>query len=208
MRGACVLNWMRLVTAVCAVLLLGWTAEPARAQQIGVPNSAILTISSDRFYADSAFGRRIAREIEQDSLELSAENRQIEAELTEEEHDLTERRPVMEPDEFRKLADAFDAKVQDIRSRQDAKARALSQRHDEARGRFYEAAQPVLARLMREAGAGVILERSSVFLSANATDITDVAIARIDAAIGDGLELAVPQGAGADAVAPPPTQQD
>ena len=114
----------------------------------------------------------------------------------------------MEPDEFRKLADAFDAKVQDIRSRQDAKARALSQRHDEARGRFYEAAQPVLARLMREAGAGVILERSSVFLSANATDITDVAITRIDAAIGDGLELAVPQGAGADAVAPPPTQQD
>ena len=103
MRGACVLNWMRLVTAVCAVLLSGWTAEPAQAQQIGVPNSAILTISSDRFYADSAFGRRIAREIEQDSLELSAENRQIEAELTEEEHDLTERRPVMEPDEFRKL---------------------------------------------------------------------------------------------------------
>ena len=111
MRGACVLNWMRVVTAVCAVLLSGWTAEPAQAQQIGVPNSAILTISSDRFYADSAFGRRIAREIEQDSLELSAENRQIEAELTEEEHDLTERRPVMEPDEFRKLADAFDAKL-------------------------------------------------------------------------------------------------
>lgn len=199
---------MRLIAALCALLLLAVVPERGQSQQIGVPESAILTISSERLYADSAFGRRIAREIEQDSLKLSAENRQIEAELTEEEHDLTERRPEMEPEEFRKLADAFDAKVQDIRSRQDAKARALSQRHDEARGRFYEAAQPVLARLMREAGAGVILERSSVFLSANATDITDVAIARIDAVIGDGLEVAVPQGEGADAAVPPAPPQD
>ncbi|MGD9866344.1 MAG: OmpH family outer membrane protein, partial [Pseudodonghicola sp.] len=54
------------------------------------------------------------------------------------------------------------------------------------------AARPVLETLMRETGAGVILERNSVFLSANATDITDEAIARIDAAIGDGAQTAEP----------------
>ena len=37
-----------------------------------------------------------------------------------------------------------------------------------------------------DAGASVILERSSVFLSANVTDVTDLAISRIDAVLGEG----------------------
>jgi hypothetical protein len=51
---------------------------------------------------------------------------------------------------------------------------------------FFRIAAPVLEALMRETGAGVILERSSVFLSANATDVTDLAISRINAVMGDG----------------------
>ena len=76
--------------------------------------------------------------------------------------------------------------MQQIRVEQDAKARALARRGEAAQVEFLQAARPVLESLMRDSGAGVILERSSVFLSANATDVTDAAIARIDAAIGDG----------------------
>lgn len=176
-----------LVAGLIALGCLG--ASAAQAQQLGLPQSAILTISSDRLFVDSAFGQRIAREIEADGTVLASENRRIESELTAEELDLTERRASMDPDEFRKLADAFDAKVQTIRSVQDGKARALAQRRDEARGAFFEALRPVLAGVMQDTGAGVILERSSVFLSANATDITELAIERIDAKIGDGQGL-------------------
>lgn len=156
------------------------------AQQIGLPKTEILTIEADRLFSQSAFGTRIANEIEAESAVLAAENRKIEAELTAEEKDLAARRAEMEPDAFRALADAFDEKVQSIRRTQDAKARTLNQKADKARVDFLRAARPVLEALMRESGAGVILERGSVFLSANATDITDVAITRIDAAIGDG----------------------
>ena len=176
-----------LAAGLIALGCLGASAVPA--QQLGLAQSAILTISSDRLFADSAFGQRIAREIEADGTVLAAENRRIESELTAEELDLTERRTSMDPDEFRKLADAFDAKVQTIRSVQDGKARALAQRRDEARVAFFEALRPVLAGVMQDTGAGVILERSSVFLSANATDITELAIERIDAKIGDGQGL-------------------
>ncbi len=148
--------------------------------------SAILTIETDRMFSDSAFGRRTANEIEADSAVLAAENRRIEADLMAEEKELTARRAEIEPEAFRTLADAFDKKVQSIRKTQDAKARALNQRADKARVEFLNTARPVLEALMRESGAGVILERSSVFLSSNATDITDRAIRRIDAAIGDG----------------------
>ncbi|MDK3072541.1 OmpH family outer membrane protein [Sedimentitalea sp. JM2-8] len=169
------------------LVLAVWTAwlVPAAAQQLGLPQSAILTISSERMFAESAFGRRVAREIDSQSAVLAAENRRIEVELTAEEKDLTDRRPGMAPDAFRALADAFDTKVQDIRRRQDAKARALVQFQEDEQVRFLQAARPVLVELMRESGAGAILERSSVFLSANAIDITELAITRLDEVLGE-----------------------
>ena len=166
----------------CAVLWGGLLcAAPVSAQELGLPQSAILTISSERLFSASRFGQEVEASIEAEGRALAAENRAIEAELTAEEQDLTARRPDMEPEAFRELADAFDRKVQEIRKAQDTKARALAKQRDEARALFFDAARPVLAELMREAGAGVILERSSVFLSANATDVTDLAITRIDA---------------------------
>ena len=175
------------VVALAGLMSLAFTVVcPVQAQQLGVRESAILTISSDRLFAESAFGRRIASEIEAESAVLAAENRQIEAELTDEEQKLTDRRSEMEPDAFRVLADAFDQKVSQIRIEQEAKGRALAQKSELARIEFLNAAAPILEGLMRDAKAGVILERSSVFLSANATDITDMAIGRIDQAIGDG----------------------
>lgn len=178
-----------LILAPVLLLTLLLVATPGQAQQLGLPQSAILTVSTDRMFAESAFGRRIAAEIAAQSAVLAAENRRIEAELTAEEKQLTQRRPDMDAQEFRALADAFDQKVQTNRVAQDAKARALNQIGEMARVEFLQAARPILETLMREAGAGVILERANVFLSANATDITDLAIARIDAAIGDGSGL-------------------
>lgn len=170
------------------LLMLVMLAPMASAQQLGLVQSPILTIESDRLFAESAFGKRVAREVEAESAVLAAENRRIEAELTTEEKDLTDRRPTMEPEGFRTLADAFDQKVQAIRRIQDAKGRALSQRQDASQVTFLRAARPILEDLMREAGAAVILERSSVFLSANVSDITDLAITRIDASLGEGPE--------------------
>ncbi len=182
-------RWGRggLAGLVCALAIS--MSGAAQSQEIGLPSSAILTISSERLFAESRFGKKVEESIEDAGRALAAENRQIEADLSAEEKELTEQRPEMAPEAFRTLADAFDEKVQSIRKAQDAKARALTQEREEARALFFDAARPVLSELMREAGAGVILERSSVFLSANATDVTALAISRIDAA----LEETAPQ---------------
>jgi Skp family chaperone for outer membrane proteins len=168
----------------CLALVLGAGTVPA--QELGLPDSPILTISSERMYAESAFGKRVAREIEDGSATLAAENRRIEEELGAEEKRLTELRPTMDPAEFRALADEFDRRVQTVRREQDAKARALVQRSEEKQVEFLRAARPILAELMRESGASVVLERSSVFLSQTAIDMTDVAISRLDSILGEG----------------------
>ena len=162
---------------------------PAAAQQLGVPQSGILTISSDRIFTESAFGRRVFSEIEAESAKLATENERIVTELSREEKVLTEKREMLSPEEFRPLAEAFDRKVQSHREGQRAKLDALARRSDEARNLFFELAQPVLIDLLRETGASMIIERSSVFLSSDASDVTGVAIRKIDAAIGDGSDL-------------------
>ena len=93
----------------------------------------------------------------------------------------------MTPDAFRKLADAFDAKVQKIRQDQDAKNDDISTaRRDAERKAFFQKVVPILGQLVRDDGAVAILNDQAIFLSLNAIDITDRAIARIDAEMGDG----------------------
>ncbi|MGV6805062.1 MAG: OmpH family outer membrane protein [Ruegeria sp.] len=174
--------------ALCVFILMA-CAAPVLGQQLGIPQSGVLTISSDRIFSDSAFGRRVFAEIEAESTALATENERIVAELSREERELTEKREVLSPEEFRPLAEAFDAKVQSHRDSQRAKLDALARRSDEARSKFFELAQPVLVELLRDTGASLIIERSSVFLSSDASDVTEIAIRRIDAAIGDGSDL-------------------
>lgn len=186
-------NRFAMVLALSAALL---GAAPAVAQQqpanrsnqleTGSIVSPVLTIDSERVFLESAFGKRVATEIEERGARLAAENRQIEADLEAEELRLTELRATTPAEEFRALADAFDRKVQETRLAQTAKGRAINALLDQEREVFLTAAAPVLERLMREADAAVILERRSVFVSANAIDITQMAISLLDETLGSG----------------------
>jgi Skp family chaperone for outer membrane proteins len=191
---------MRALAAMLALAMACGSGHAAVAQ-VGLPfdtfevPSPILTIDQDRVYAASAYGQRVTRDIESRAAQLSAENRRIEADLTAEELALTEVRPTLPAEEFRARADAFDSKVVAIRADQDAKARQLSALREAAREVFWRDSLPALGQLLGERGAVAILDRRVVFLAANTIDITDEAVARIDAVIGEGPGL--------DTIAPP-----
>ena len=170
---------------IAALVLIAGLAGPVAAQ---VVQSPILTIDSERLYRDSAFGQRVLSEIAQQTRQLTEENRAIQRELEAEERALTDQRATLSPEEFRALADAFDARVQAVRREREARNAANLDLLDESEAQFLLAAGPVLEAIMRDVGAAVVLEVRSVFASANAIDITDRAIAEIDAAIGDGTE--------------------
>ncbi|MGB7241984.1 MAG: OmpH family outer membrane protein [Sulfitobacter sp.] len=165
-------------------------APQAAAQTIAgsIVQSPVLIVDSERLYLESDFGKRAAQQIEAAGTALTTENRKIEAELAAEEKVLTQKRASMEAAEFRVLADAFDQKVQETRRVQDAKNRALNQELDEDRVKFLNAVAPVLQSIMQEAGAAVVFDRRTVFLSSNAVDITSGAIERVNAILGDGSD--------------------
>ncbi|WP_102223163.1 OmpH family outer membrane protein [Acidimangrovimonas sediminis] len=152
------------------------------------PQTPVLTLDQDRMFSQSDFGKRVARSVQDAQAQLLAENRRMEAGLSAEEKTLTEERKTMAPDKFRKLADDFDTKVQKIRHDQDAKNRIIQAWRTAERQRFYEAALPVLGRLVRDSGAVAILNSQAVFLSFKTIDVTDRAIERLNESLGDGAK--------------------
>ncbi|HBQ35403.1 MAG TPA: outer membrane chaperone Skp [Rhodobacteraceae bacterium] len=167
------------------LLLVALTALPATGQTQD-RKSGILTLNQEQLFISSLYGERIKEELEAEKNKLEVAVRQIESDLVAEEKALTEQRATMQAEQFRKLADAFDEKVQGIRKAQKVKIQNLGQRLDQERGRFFNLALPILGEIMRERGAAVVLDERTVFASSSSVDITDIAVARIDATLGDG----------------------
>jgi Skp family chaperone for outer membrane proteins len=186
---------------LCSALALSAAVLPhtAPAQTAQAPNgqgarpmvvqSPLLTLDQDRLFRSSAFGRRVLADLERATSALAEENRRIEEQLVAEEKRLTEQRQRVTPEVFRRRADAFDEKVVAIRRAQDAKERRLGQVLDEERQLFFERSVPILGEIVRESGAMAILDSRAIVLSSNAIDITDRAIARVNAQLGDGRGL-------------------
>lgn len=166
-------------------LMLALVTAPAFAQAPG-PVNGIVILDQERFFSGSLYGQRVFAEIDAAGQALASENREIEAELTAEELALTELRAETPRDAFAVMAAEFDARVEAIRSDQDAKARALNSALDGARQQFFELAVPILLELVSDRGAAVILDHRSVLLSADGVNITDAAIAAVDEVLGAG----------------------
>lgn len=151
-----------------------------------LPQSPILTVDQERLYAQSLWGQRVEAELQAETRALQTENNRIEAELTAEEKSLTEKRPTMAPQDFRKLADDFDERVTGIRAAQDRKAADLVASRDRARQEFLAAALPVMAKVLSEHGAVAILDNRAVFVAARSVDATDALLKELDEALGAG----------------------
>ena len=202
-----------LVAALAAALALMGAVPHAGAQEQAeatLPRAPVLTLDRNRLFSDSAFGKAAESRFQADSQALIAENLRLEQALEEEERQLTDQRATLDAETFQKLAAEFDTKTEAIRAAQDAKSRSLTAQREEDRQRFLQAAVPVLGELMRDAGAVAIFDKDMVILSLRGVDITEEAVARIDAALGDGSALPQAEGTQPDdpgGEAPPPTAE-
>ncbi len=169
------------LTRALATACLVWAAPlAAHAQDLGIVQSDILVVDADRLFAETAFGRQMTAELEQERDALIARNRELEARLEAEEQTLTELRAETSPQEFRELADAFDTKVQTIRAESERRARDLERKSNQARLKFMQTVEPLLIDIMQDAGATVIMDGRGILLRSGAIDITDNAIVRIN----------------------------
>ena len=168
------------------IAFLVTTASLLTAQTADLPQAAVIIIDKQRVLSETLYGRRLASDMRQlEQLQL-ADNQRLLVELELEEAQLTQRRDTMLADDFRVLAAQFDDKVQLISNQQQAKnQRRMGQRRKDQMA-LLTATGPIFETLMRDTGAGVIIEQRYAFIWNDAINLTDVAIARIDVFLGDG----------------------
>jgi Skp family chaperone for outer membrane proteins len=178
------------------------TAQAVSNQQVIEVPSPILTLDWEELYARSAWGQRVAAEIEATSIDLNTENTRIADDLVAEEKALTTRRAGMPASAFRAEADAFDARVVGIRRAQEIKARSIAARSDSERSKFIENAMQLLDPMIEARGAVVVIDRRVIIRGAGAVDVTADLIERADAAFGDGAALSASDPAAEPTLAP------
>ena len=177
--------------AAALALMLGFgaaTGPGAQAQVEDAIQSEILVLDLERFFAGTKVGQRLTEQYQSERDALIANNRALEAELRREEQALTEARKTLSAEQFRAKADAFDEKVRSIRHENENKARDLERGRELAPLSLMRMAEPILVQVMQDSGGKIILDNRQILLRADIIDITDLAIARVDAAIGDGAQ--------------------
>ena len=165
--------------------------------------SPFLIINQERLLTGSKTGQEILAEEERQRDTLRSEARALDASFEAEERRLTEQRPTLPPEEFRKLSDAFDARVVEARRQQDERAGALAQEFDQRRRAFYARVAPILVMLMDRYQAKAIFDETSVLLADQSLNITEAVIAEIDARAAEAAPEAAPA-----APAPEPGRED
>lgn len=187
---------LRLCTAALMLAAAAWGAAPLQAQETAPPALPFATLDETRLLAGSRSGQRILQRFETAQMALAAENREIEASLVEREQALTNRRETLPADEFRRLADSFNAEVETYRRTQSDKERAVYLEHDADRRRFRLASNGVLTEVMRARGIQAIISEDAIILAFKGIDITDALIAGMDAITSPDGELILPEDPG------------
>lgn len=156
---------------------------PAVAQtQQSVPQLPFRILDADRLLQGTRLGQEILARNAEAERQLSAENEVLADQLIAEERELTDLRQTLPPEEFRLRAEAFDARVTEIRAERSQRSADLARQAEASVQAFFDAALPVLDQMMTEEGIVGLMRPEIMVLWSENLDITDQAIARLDAA--------------------------
>jgi len=150
---------------------------------------AVLTVDQEAMYRQSRWGRRAQAELGAQSRQVAADNDRAFADLVADEDALTAARATLSPEEFRTRAARFDERVTAVRQERQAALDELTETAELDRALFFQAAAPVLGRVMTSRGALVVLDQRTVLIADERIDATAATIAALDAELGDGREI-------------------
>jgi len=184
---------------VAGALLLGATAldaayaAPPPPPPGGAPVARILMVDLRRVLAASKVGRDLQQQMEGQKQKATNELNGEGGALEREKAQLQQQAAILAPDvKARRIRD-FETRAQGFQKKVQQRSLLIQGGFIKAQQQIEAALGPILQGLMRERGATILLDRSSVLLAPNAIDVTDVVIQRLDMKVSTvKLELVAP----------------
>lgn len=146
----------------------------------------VLVIDMNRVRTESRSGVEIRAASEELRSTLRDEIRTREEAIRNEERKLAEERATLEPAEFRQRVQAFEGQVIEQRKFAEDQSRRLQFAIRRAQARLSRVTQSLLARVMEQSGAELLLDKTQIVLAAEQYDITDEVISMLNEAVPDG----------------------
>jgi outer membrane protein len=169
--------------AILAALLAITLAAPAEAQQPPAsppPAPLILIVDMQQILQDSKAAKGVQSMISQQFNVYSKEVSQQEDDLQKSRADLERQRTALTAEAFglraRELQQRYDALDQVVQGRR----QALQQSLNEAMGKVRNAALEIVAGIVQERRANLVIEKQAVVFEAEGLDVTPEAIVRLD----------------------------
>lgn len=166
-------------TMVALVVLLGFGA-PLQAQAPSLPPPVILIVDLQQILQDAKAAKGVQAVINQEYSSYTKGVAQQEDELQKERSELERQRTILAPE-------AFNTRARDLQQRYDelgqvvqGRRQALQQSLNEARNKVKTAALEVIADIVKERKANLVIEKQAVVFEPEGMDVTADAIARLD----------------------------
>ncbi|MEM6680373.1 MAG: OmpH family outer membrane protein [Pseudomonadota bacterium] len=162
-------------------LSLALAAPPTQGQVLEAPR--VLLVNRAAVLSESAAARALAAEERRWGDALQSRVDAVKEALAVEEAELARDRSELPRAEFERRAAAFRSRVQRERRATQAEAAALERAFREARRTLVAALDPILAEVLAERGADMILDMESVLVARPGSDVTDAVLARFNARV-------------------------
>lgn len=191
--------FIRRIAAVAVAALVALApAGPLRAQSQPLPAPVILIVDLQQILQDAKAAKAVQAVINQEFSSYTKEVAQQEDELQKSRTELERQRTILAPD-------AFNTRARDLQQRYDelgqvvqGRRQSLQQSLNEAMVKVKNAALEVIADMVKERRANLVIEKQAVVFEAEGMDITADAIGRLDQKLASvPVNLPKPDGEGA-----------
>ena len=126
-----------------------------------IPKGKVLVLSQDDLFRKSNYGKAISKFFKLKQEDLLIEGRKIEQQFVLEERKLTEKRLILQSEDFQKLADDFDRRVEQTRKSRAEKDRKLQQSFIKWKKKFAQIVLPIVRDIMTDTKAPLVVDTST-----------------------------------------------
>lgn len=193
----CLITRRVAAAVIGAILIAAVVVGPLRAQSAPLPAPVILIVDLQQILQDAKAAKGVQAIINQEYSSYTKEVSQQEDELQKARADLERQRTILAPE-------AFNTRARDLQQRYDelgqvvqGRRQSLQQSLNEAMLQVKNAALTVIADIVKERKANLVVEKQAVVFEADGMDVTADAVARLDQKLASvPVNLPKPDGEG------------
>jgi len=182
--------------AACMFLVQGINAYSVQAQDGAAPLPTVVmaVVDIQKIMRESAASVSIRDQIDQVRAGYQSELDAKEEELREKDEELKRQRAILAPEAFEEERRVFEEQVLEVQRNVQERNTVIERSINDATGKIREKLVPILAEIMEQRGASILMDKSQVLVSDKTLEVTTTALNRLNKSLPEvSVELPDPE---------------